>query len=153
MNFNPIDFLQLARQLYKDRDYIQIQQAAYRTSISRIYYAVFLLLRELISEKAVETSLAMEYSTIAKSGRIHSFIKKSLERSDRYLGKIYGSLFLKRKHADYEMEKEFYAKDIEEALKISEEIMNKKDKIEKSLTPQIISIIILDYLNNPRNKN
>ena len=153
MNFNPIDFLRLARQLYKDRDYIQIQQAAYRTSISRIYYAVFLLMRELISKKAAETSLATEYSKIAKSGRIHSFIKKSLEKSDRYLGKIYGSLFLKRKLADYEMEKEFYAKDIEEALKISEEIMNRKDNIEELLTRQIISNIILDYLNKPGKKS
>jgi len=42
MPFNPEEFLKLAEQLYKDQGYQHIKEAAFRTSISRAYYATFL---------------------------------------------------------------------------------------------------------------
>ncbi len=145
MPFDPKDFLKLSEQLYADRGYQHLREAVLRTTISRAYYAVFLATRELVRERLSETQLAYPFEDISTSGLIHSCIKRIIERIDKYLGNLYGKLFMMRKRADYELNAVILDKDAEEAMGIARKLMDSLTKIRNSMEISEISSIILNY--------
>ncbi|RLE48412.1 MAG: hypothetical protein DRJ18_02100 [Candidatus Methanomethylicota archaeon] len=150
MPFDPKNFLELSEQLYTDQSYYHIREAALRTTISRAYYAVFLTMRELVRKKLSNTQLIYSFEDISKSGLIHSCIKRIMDRVDKYLGYVYGKLFMMRKRADYELNITIGDKDAEEAIGIARKLMDSLTKIYDSIEVNKISFIIVDYYQKLR---
>ena len=74
MPFNPEDFLKLAEKICKDTDYSDVSEATFRTSISRAYYSVFLILRELTKSELYVLDAMLD--KVLRSGLVHSCIKR-----------------------------------------------------------------------------
>lgn len=123
-----------------------------RTTVSRAYYAVFLMLRELVRRKLTNTQFIHPFEDISRSGLVHSFIKELLSRTDRYLGCVYGKLFMLRKRADYELNIVITNKDAEEAIGIAKELMNSLTRIDRSIETSRVSLIIADYYHRLRKR-
>ncbi len=150
MPFDPKNFLELSEQLYTDQNYYHIREAALRTTISRAYYAIFLTMRELVRKKLSNTQLADLFEDVSKSGLIHSCIKKIMDRVNKYLGYVYGRLFMMRKGANFELNITICDKDAEEAIGIARELMDSLTKIRDSIEVNKISFIIVDYYQKLR---
>lgn len=147
MHFNPTDFLKLAEQLCRDDRYQHVIQAALRTSISRAYYAAFLTVREIVKVKLQDTELVYLFEEVARSGLVHSCVKRIIGRIDRYMEKIYGKLFKMRKESDYSLSIVVTSKDVEEALRIAKEVISLSKELSNSLEVNRVSSIIVDYYN------
>jgi len=148
--FESKNFLELSEQLYTDQRYYHIREAALRTTISRAYYAVFLTMRELVRRKLSNTQLIRPFEDISTSGLIHSCIKRIMDKVDRYLGYVYGKLYMMRKRADYEVNIAIVDKDAEEAIGIARKLMDSLTKIYDSMEVSKISFIIVDYYQKLR---
>ena len=145
MPFNPEDFLKLAEQLYKDRGYQHVEEAAFRTSISRAYYATFLRIREVIREILSRTYIIDYFEEVARTGRIHSCIKNLLGGVDRYMGSIYGRLLFLRRRSDYDLRSSISYKDVEEALGIAKRIREMLTKLYAAEIDKFSNIVLRYY--------
>jgi len=97
MTFDWRLYLQLADELINYQRTASLQEAYYRSAVSRSYYGVFCIARNfLISSKGI---------TIPKTDT-HKFVreeyKESTNREEKKIGKDLGRLWKERKAADYE---------------------------------------------------
>jgi uncharacterized protein (UPF0332 family) len=151
--FDPILFLKLAQELYV-KDYYKIEEAARRTSISRAYYAVFLILRESIRNKLTNLQPMYTYFIeVAKYGLIHSCIREILQKTNMFMGKMYSRLSFLRKKSDYELNTTIGHKEVEEALRIAKRILEEKDILDKGLTTmEVYNVILKNYITLQKSK-
>lgn len=150
MYFNPQYFLELAKQLYTDQDYEHINEAAFRTAISRAYYATFLIFREKIRNRLKNTSLMEKFNEVSEKGVAHACIKKIIKRTEGFLGEMYSRLLLLRKISDYELNVTIMDKDAEEAVEIAAELIKFSEQIRERIKINQISNIIDLYYNKIR---
>ncbi|MEM0140305.1 MAG: HEPN domain-containing protein [Ferroplasma sp.] len=113
----PEEFLDLAKNIVNANS----NQAQIRTSISRIYYSVFLESRELF------ISMGAKFS---KSANVHKEVEDLIKNSgcngnDAYKeSNLLFNLRKMRNEADYDLPDKFSFSDVEDALKYSGEILN-----------------------------
>lgn len=108
-NFNPLDFYHLAQKIYKDAD--KSDSASARTCINRAYYSAFLAARE--KGKIKNNGSGVHTSTI-------DYFKK---RKPATTGNRLSDLFMKRKEADYELDKTITSLEAGKALGLSKAIL------------------------------
>ena len=145
MPLDPRDFLKLAERLYKDENYQDINEAKLRTAVSRSYYAAFLILRETLKERLVNTQLSEYFKAIYRSGAIHGCVKEILDEIDDFLGKLYGKLRKERNRSDYNLNESITPKDVEYIIEVAKEIIEQAPNL--SIEPSRISNIIMKYHN------
>jgi uncharacterized protein (UPF0332 family) len=151
--FDPIFFLKLAQELYV-KNYYEIEEAAKRTSISRAYYAVFLILRESIRNKLTNLQPMYTYFVkVTRSGLIHSCIREILQKTNISMGKMYSKLFVLRKKSDYELNTTIGHKEVEEALRIAKRILEEKNTLDKGLNiMEVYNVIQKNYSRLQKSK-
>jgi hypothetical protein len=95
MSFDWQSFQRLANELISMQRIPEIQEAYFRSAISRSYYAAFCRARDTLQAKGVTLP----------PGKVHEFVREQYESSpDRALNAIGANLhrlFSKRIHADY----------------------------------------------------
>ncbi len=144
MNFSPEDFYKLAKVLGKDSNYAHLDDARIRTCIGRIYYSIFLEFREDLRRQIGNS----EYNVVAKSGLIHSCLRKIIRKLDIKCGNKFDRLQKLRKEADYEIDAAISRTDLEESLAIAEHIFNAVSHLLTNLSVKkddIEDIIRKDY--------
>lgn len=94
MSFNPIKFLNVAR----DLNSIAKSEESSRSVVSRAYYGAF---GHLVTKLHFNS-----YGTSVHQDLITSFLESG-DRKRKILGKKLEGLFKKRKHADYKYHEEF----------------------------------------------
>lgn len=110
ITFDPIDFLKLAKSLYNNND-----EGSLRTSISRAYYAVFLMCREKIKQKYSNVLQGYE-----KDHGVHQAVIKALKSLKLYdISDKLDGLRRMRVKADYELSINVNKRDVEKALKLA----------------------------------
>ena len=144
MPFNPEDFLKLAEKICKDTDYSDVSEATFRTSISRAYYSVFLILRELTKSELYVLDAMLD--KVLRSGLVHSCIKRVVGIViGRFAEQVYSRLLYLRKKSDYDIEATIKIKDV----RIAEIILGKRKDFQKRLkypiVRQEVSKVILNY--------
>jgi uncharacterized protein (UPF0332 family) len=92
MAFDPQHFLDLATNLVSDTKYND--EARYRTSISRAYYAA-----HLISRKKLE----LKGCNFLKDESVHKKVIESMKQINPHIGDMLFQLRRKRNDADYEV--------------------------------------------------
>ncbi len=111
--FNPLFFLEVARELANIE-----REALARTSISRSYYAAFLLSREILSSygRQVKTGKPKDHELVITEFR-------KLGRRD--IGDKLDSLRKMRNEADYELDKLITRRHALRALNLADEVVMK----------------------------
>jgi uncharacterized protein (UPF0332 family) len=92
MAFNPQLLLVLADDLCEDPNYDD--EAKYRTSISRAYYAAYLTARCELESTGIDFS---------KSVTVHKEVFEQLKKKNKRVSNMLFNLRLKRNDADYEL--------------------------------------------------
>lgn len=150
MGFDPSGFFKFATILYegeynelgrlnnvkeKDEDLQNLKQALFRTIISRLYYYVFLTLRERIKRQIKEhdyyTYLFLE--SFMEDPIIHGFISEILFEISSEYGKWINSLRKLRNSSDYIIKKTIKEKDIKKAMFLARQLTNELDIIANNL--------------------
>lgn len=137
MTFDPIIFLNFAKELFTDNNYGEEEK--YRTCISRSYYAAHLFTREKLKRLGLITQEEID----EKKGEIHQKVIDILkrvkeenkiswgEKKEKKLWQRLTKLKLKRGDADYNLNVNF--RNMERTVRLyieeSEEIINKIDKL------------------------
>lgn len=111
MTFDPQHFLDLATNIISDTKYHD--EARYRTSISRAYYAAHLVSRKKLESKGYNFPI---------DENIHKNVIDCMKKINYYIGDMLYQLKQKRKDADYEVNKQItnylttYSKTLAEAV-------------------------------------
>lgn len=114
--FDPSDFLSIAKWLLTKEE-IREEEAMFRTSISRAYYSVLLIVK-----RHLET---MGFS-IPEDHRVHEKAEKLLKMYiDRTAGDELGGLRRMRRDADYNLDKNIRSGKAQNAIKMAENIVNR----------------------------
>ena len=95
MSFNPNDFIKIADDLLKDKNYDH--PAGYRTIIGRTYYGCFLHFRDIFGLQSWRPRSGR------KKGEIHQVVITTLKSRDRTKGDFLWRLRNKRNAADYNL--------------------------------------------------
>jgi len=106
--FDPVEFFNLARNLYKDA--LPLDSALARTCINRAYYAAFLVARDASKNKS-------------ESSMIHTQIIDHYKKKNRQIGNKLSDLFIRRKKADYSLGDTITNRDSGIALNQAKEIL------------------------------
>lgn len=116
MSFDWIDYLKIAKELLEDADNTQIQEAYYRSSISRTYYAVFSILR-----------IKADLEKYMPSSNIHmkviDYYKNSNISNEKQIGDLLDKLRTLRNTADYNRNKNINKEYAERAILKANEIL------------------------------
>lgn len=113
MVFQPSEFLTVAKQLIRDSKYKN--QAGFRTSISRSYYAAFLVIRKKLQELG---------EPIGKGYEQHQVVINALMGKNSSLGNKLHSLRDKRNDADYQLHANINDALAKECAKLSSVVIN-----------------------------
>jgi uncharacterized protein (UPF0332 family) len=102
MSFNCGTYVDLAGELIDCSKNLSIEEAYFRSSVSRSYYGVFLGARTLMEGRKQH---------IPKSGEAHKIVREyyitSKNRVERKIGNTLKNLIFERHHADYETKDTF----------------------------------------------
>ena len=109
MVFEPRDFLDLANQIYVDKSYNH--EAAWRTVISRAYYASFLAAFKQLSDHKVR---------FQDSDRIHRDVIEAVIRMNSGIGNWLETLRSARVDADYKVMANIQRGNCQNLLKLAE---------------------------------
>lgn len=126
MTFEPKTFYELATYI---KDQIlhtmpqALEQAAYRTCISRAYYAVFLSLRDKIL--ALSIGDAELRKRIERATDAHAIVAESVRKVDPDVGDYIVNLRSMRNRADYRTNIVVTLDNVTYAFKITNEVANK----------------------------
>lgn len=111
--FDPLEFFYFANSLHKEPP--KLVNAAARSSVSRAYYAAFLVARD-------------EAGITSKSGSIHRDVDNYYSKKDKRVANQLKVLKTLRSDADYELKKSVTDRETGKALRLASEILAKLGK-------------------------
>ena len=122
VEFDPRTFYDFANYIKGMTNSIpeEIVQAAYRTCISRAYYAAFLSTRDKILLLPIREDVRR---TIERSELTHAVLAEIIKKIDSELGDCFANLRKRRNNADYNTKIEIKPKDVVWALKSADRII------------------------------
>jgi len=168
MSFDPDGFLRLAEILESrncgelegvntakegDKKLQNLEEALFRTIISRLYYYVFLTFREII-KKQIEKHNPYLYGLLEDNSfwdnhKIHGFVADVLSEISGDYGKFIKSLRRLRNSADYHLEKMITERKVNKAKSIVNTLIKESNLISQELERIVesdrIGGIILKY--------
>lgn len=116
MVFDPSSFLELANNLHLDANYEN--EAVYRTSTSRAYYAAHLICRKHFEKKD---------GAFSKSANAHQEVMDSVKKKDPHISSLLYKLRKQRNDADYEMDTPYRKGFANSSLMLAQKIIDKID--------------------------
>jgi uncharacterized protein (UPF0332 family) len=149
-SFNPLDFHHFATFLAQQLSRIpsDLEQAAIRTSVSRAYYASFLLIRDFILLR-YEKTLPQDLKRVIRTNKAHRVVARILELTDPVHAQYFINLRKLRNRADYETKESLMHKDLAKALKLAEAIVSNANSIVSRINLGILS----EALQDPENEH
>jgi len=119
MAFEPSEFLTVAEQLIRDSKYKN--QGGFRTSISRSYYAAFLVIRKKLEESGVSLSQSYEQH--------QDVINELMSKGYTDIGNKLHSLRDKRNDADYHLDANINNELAKECTRLSAVVINSSSSL------------------------
>lgn len=123
MTFDPQHFMNLATKLIIDTNYAD--EARYRTSISRAYYAAHLVSRKKLEE------IGITFPVEKDKAKIHQMVIDSLKGKNKIVGNMLWQLRQQRNDADYELIKQFNKYGTELLMSIAEHVIKEANSLKK----------------------
>jgi len=126
MSFDWQSYISLAKELIKHSSLYQndsMQEACYRSAISRSYYGVFCIARNFLKKKGI---------SIPKTDT-HKFVREKYMNSsikiEKKIGENLGRLWRERKVSDYEDTADIDIKRSETAIKLAKRVLKSLKQI------------------------
>jgi uncharacterized protein (UPF0332 family) len=123
MTFDPQHFLDLATKLTIDINYSD--EARYRTSISRAYYAAHLVSRKKLEE------IGISFPVEKDKAIIHKMVIDSLSGKNKGVGDMLWDLRKKRNQADYNLNQKFNKFGTELLMSVAEHVIKEANSLKK----------------------
>ncbi len=123
MTFDPQHFLDLATNLISDTQYND--EARYRTSISRAYYAA-----HLVSKKKLE-EIGINFPVEEDKAKIHKMVIDSLSGKNKGVGDMLWNLRRRRNDADYDLNIQFNKYGTEVLMSVAETVIKEANSLKK----------------------
>jgi len=121
--FKPSDFFEFAKEL--EGYTFRYVDACKRTMISRMYYAVFLSVREIIKDKLQGTAVKSMYDSLYRSPFIHRVVLDITHIANPHTKNLLQDLQSERQDADYRLPITDLAERLNGASRITKELFNK----------------------------
>jgi uncharacterized protein (UPF0332 family) len=142
MTFNPEDFLSLANEIFNGTGY---ENARYRTTVSRAYYAAHLISKKIFEEMGKK----FEIKNPKDEGIVHQMVIYALIRVNEPTAIVLKNLRKIRNKADYDLDYNFKKKDVIMLIGQAKDVINvmtnyKMERIEKDLGRKLTN---LEYEN------
>ncbi len=149
-SFSSLDFYRFATFLAQQLSRIpsDLEQAAIRTSVSRAYYASFLLIRDLVLLR-YEKVLPQDLKRVIRTNKAHRVVARVLELTNPKHAQYFMNLRKLRNRADYETKESLLHRDLVKALKLAEAIVSNAN----SIVSKIDLGILIEALQDPENKS
>jgi hypothetical protein len=122
--FDPHDFYEFAKELKSITS--QYQEANKRTIISRMYYASFLIIRDLLKDKLQKTTVKAQFDTLYTDPYIHGLVMDAILIADGHARSLLYTLRKKRNDAEYKMRSKNWDEEIEKVSQITKELIVNK---------------------------
>jgi len=149
-SFTSLDFYRFAKFLAQQLSHIpsDLEQAAIRTSVSRAYYASFLLIRDIILLR-YEKMLPQDLKRVIRTNKAHRVVARILELANPMHAQYFINLRKLRNKADYETRGSLSHRDLVKALKLAEAIISNANIIVSRINLDILS----KSLQDPENRH
>lgn len=122
--FKPHDFFEFAKELKNFTS--QYPEANKRTIISRMYYASFLVIRDLLKDMLQNTTVKAQFDALYTDPCIHGVVMDALNIADTHTRNLLHTLRKKRNEADYRLRSKNWNKEINQVLPITEKLIARK---------------------------
>jgi len=119
--FNPQNFFEFAKELKNVTS--QYSEAKKRTIISRMYYASFLVIRDLLKSELQNTTVKPQFDALYTDTYIHGVVMEALQVSDIHTRNMLRNLRRKRNDADYRLKSKNWDREIEDVSRKTEELI------------------------------
>lgn len=123
MSFDWKLYIDLADELISQQRSTNLHEAYYRTAISRSYYSVFCIARNLLVKKGVTIQPVDTHRFVRKE------FKNSPKRVEKKLGEDLGRLWKDRKDSDYEEGVSIDKNRADTAYKLAKKTLNLLDSL------------------------
>jgi uncharacterized protein (UPF0332 family) len=104
--FDPMNIYQFTKELEGfDSQFVEAKE---RAIVSRVYYSIFLTIRELLRKEVKNTPAEPLYDQLYKDAYIHAVVIESLAQCDVHSKSLLSSLRKNRNEADYNIDTKNY---------------------------------------------
>lgn len=121
--FDPHDFYEFAKELKNFTS--QYPEANKRTIVSRMYYASFLIIHDLLKDTLKNTNVKAQFDALYTDPNIHGLVIDAVRIADKHVRNLLHTLRKKRNYAEYRMKSKNWDKEVEEVSQITEELIVK----------------------------
>lgn len=138
---DPLDFYNLGKQL---RSYTcPFPEALKRTIVGRIYYAIFLMVRDELGASLKGSYVEALYDSVSQKGVIHSLVIEALNKTDLdlHLRGVLTGMRRQRDYADYRIRTtKNWDIEINDIILMADTILRSKSKLKPSFDQKICDI-------------
>lgn len=138
---DPLDFYNLGKQL---RSYTcPFPEALKRTIVGRIYYAIFLMVRDELGASLKGSYVEALYDSVSQKGVIHSLVIEALNKTDLdlHLRGVLSGMRRQRDYADYRIRTtKNWDIEINDIILMADTILRSKSKLKPSFDQKICDI-------------
>jgi hypothetical protein len=142
---DPLDFYEFAKEIRSNTSFFP--EALKRTILGRIYYAVFLFVRDDLSLSLQSSPLKLAYDSMSREGLIHSLVVDALKEveTSNHLGNVLFGMGRRRRDADYKMHiTKNWDREISDSISDAEEVLRNRSIMQTLFSqkgPEIDSLI------------
>lgn len=138
---DPLDFYNLGKQL---RSYTcPFPEALKRTIVGRIYYAIFLMVRDELGASLKGSYVEALYDSVSQKGVIHSLVIEALNKTDLdlHLRGVLSGMRRQRDYADYRIRTtKNWDIEINDIILMADTMLRSKSKLKPSFDQKICDI-------------
>ena len=150
---DPLDFYGLAKEL-KTRS-SSYPEALKRTIVGRIYYAIFLMVRDELAVALRGSQVEPLYGSISQMGAIHTLVMDALSKieRDRHLSNVLYGMRRRRGTADYRTQTSRmlnWDNEIDDIVSMADEVLQNRPRLQPSFSQKLFEIETLVTLWHSR---
>jgi uncharacterized protein (UPF0332 family) len=138
---DPLDFYELSKEIRSSSS--RFSEALERTIVGRIYYAIFLMVREELRTALKGSRYESLFDSLSQKGVIHSLVVQALSKIEvnRHLSNLLYSMRRRREAADYRMRgTKNWQREIDDTILEAEEILQDRSRLQPSFSQEIAEI-------------
>lgn len=140
---DPLDFYELSKEIRNSTS--SFPEALKRTIVGRIYYAVFLTIRDELGIALRGSRYESIYRSISQKGVIHSLVWRALrEVNDGHLSSVLHRMRRRRDAADYRMQIiRNWEREIDDCILDAKEILQSRATLQPGFSQRFAEITTL----------
>lgn len=138
---DPLDFYELAKEVGSFSS--SFPEALKRTIVGRMYYAIFLMIREELGTSLRSSTVKPMYDSLSQKGAIHSVIVDALKEIERsnHLGHVLYGMHRRRRTADYKLNvTRNWNQEITDSVSDAEELLRNKSRMQTMFSRKSLEI-------------